>query len=87
MPYSMLSPANLCPSVASSGVTVTDITKLLVHRRSMFARWLATSSAVYTTIGLRNFAVTAQGSGVQPTYTGEINLNGVEVYASYFKRV
>ena len=46
MPCSMLSPKNLCPSVAASGVTVTDITKLLVHRRSMFARWLSTATTL-----------------------------------------
>lgn len=46
MPCSMLSPKNLCPSVAASGVTVTDITKLLFHRRSMFARWLSTATTL-----------------------------------------
>lgn len=46
MTCSMLSPENLCPSVAASGVTVTDITKLLVHRRSMFARWLSTATTL-----------------------------------------
>lgn len=47
-------------------------------------RGIAPSSAVYTTLGLRNFAVTAQGSGVEPVYTGGIALDGVEVFASYF---
>ena len=47
-------------------------------------RGAAPSSAVYTTLGLRDFEVTAQGSGVQPVYTGGALLAGVEVYASYF---
>ena len=47
-------------------------------------RGAAPSSAVYTTLGLRDFEVTAQGSGVQPVYTGGALLAGVEVFASYF---